>query len=220
MNEGWACYWHARLLREADFLSQQDYIDAIKTHSDVVRPHASGSQVSLTPNPYHLGFCMWEKIIDEHGIEFAFEVRKHDDDFSFIRNYLTKELAEELELFQYIAAKDGTVQVVETKIDELREVILASKYNFGAPVVNADRIDVDGKLHLVQRSRKRWAGARSAPHRESSRLCTERVAATGRVGDHRCRWKSAYGGGRHRNQADSVSLRWVCYSDFSISQIS
>jgi len=149
MNEGWACYWHARLLREADFLSQQDYIDAIKTHSDVVRPHASGSQVSLTPNPYHLGFCMWEKLIDEHGIEYAFEVRKHDDDFSFIRNYLTEELAEELELFQYSEGKDGAVQVVETKIDELREAILASKYNFGAPVVNADRIDVDGKLHLV-----------------------------------------------------------------------
>ena len=149
MNEGWACYWHARLLREADFLSQQDYVDAIKTHSDVVRPHASGSQVSLTPNPYHLGFCIWEQIIDEHGIEAAFEIRKNDDDFSFIRNYLTVGLAEELELFQYIAGKDGVIRVVETQIDELREVILAAKYNFGAPVVNVDRIDVDGKLHLV-----------------------------------------------------------------------
>ena len=67
MNEGWACYWHARLLREADFLSQGDYLDAIKTHSDVVRPHAAESQVALAPNPYHLGFCMWEKIIEEQG---------------------------------------------------------------------------------------------------------------------------------------------------------
>ena len=149
MNEGWACYWHARLLREADFLSQQDYIDAIKTHSDVVRPHASGSQVSLAPNPYHLGFCIWEKIIEEHGIDHAFEIRKNDDDFSFIRNYLTTDLARELELFQYVAGKDGIVQVVETQIDELREAILAAKYNFGAPIVHADRIDVDGKLHLV-----------------------------------------------------------------------
>lgn len=149
MNEGWACYWHARLLCEADFLSQQDYVDAIKTHSDVVRPHASGSQVSLAPNPYHLGFCMWEKIIEEHGIEYAFEVRKHDDDFSFIRNHLTAELAGELGLFRYIAGKDGTVRVVETEIEELHEAILASKYNFGAPIVTADRVDVDGKLHLV-----------------------------------------------------------------------
>ena len=30
MNEGWASYWHARLLREADFLPQNEYLDAIK----------------------------------------------------------------------------------------------------------------------------------------------------------------------------------------------
>ncbi len=41
MNEGWASYWHARLLREADFLPQNEYLDALKTHSDVVRPHAA-----------------------------------------------------------------------------------------------------------------------------------------------------------------------------------
>src|SRR5699024_425015 len=33
MNEGWACYWHARLLREAEFLPEQVYLDAIKSHS-------------------------------------------------------------------------------------------------------------------------------------------------------------------------------------------
>ena len=42
MNEGWASYWHARLLREADFVPQQAYLDAIKCHSDVVRPIAGG----------------------------------------------------------------------------------------------------------------------------------------------------------------------------------
>ena len=60
MNEGWASYWHARLLREADFLPQNEYLDAIKTHSDVVRPHAAEQQASLVVNPYHLGFSIWE----------------------------------------------------------------------------------------------------------------------------------------------------------------
>ena len=46
MNEGWACHWHAKLLCEAGFLSQGDYIDAIRPHSDVVRPHASSSAVT------------------------------------------------------------------------------------------------------------------------------------------------------------------------------
>jgi len=149
MNEGWACYWHARLLREADFLAQGDYLDAIKTHSDVVRPHATGSQVSLSPNPYHVGFVMWEKIIEEQGLERAFEIRKQDDDFSFVRNYLTEDLAAELDLFQYVAKKDGAVDVVEFDINELREAILAPRYNFGAPAVCADSVDVDGTLRLV-----------------------------------------------------------------------
>src|SRR5690606_13381669 len=56
MNEGWASYWHARLLREANFVPQQVYVDAIKCHSDVVRPIAAGQQVALSINPYHLGF--------------------------------------------------------------------------------------------------------------------------------------------------------------------
>jgi stage V sporulation protein R len=148
MNEGWACHWHAKLLREADFLSQGDYVDAIKTHSDVVRPHAAGGQVSLAPNPYHLGFCIWERIFEEQGSERAFEIRAQDDDFSFIRNYLTEDLAEELSLFQYVANKDGSINVVDTKIHEIREAILASKFNFGAPSVSAQDIEVDGTLRL------------------------------------------------------------------------
>ncbi len=67
MNEGWASYWHARLLREADFLPQNEYLDALKTHSDVVRPHAAEQQASLVTNPYHLGFSIWESIVEEHG---------------------------------------------------------------------------------------------------------------------------------------------------------
>ena len=47
MNEGWASYWHARLLREADFIPEEIYLDAIKCHSDVVRPVATGEQVAL-----------------------------------------------------------------------------------------------------------------------------------------------------------------------------
>src|SRR5690606_17985646 len=66
MNEGWASDWRARLLREADFLPQNEYLDAIKTHSDVVRPHAAEQQAALAINPYHVGFVLWETIVKEH----------------------------------------------------------------------------------------------------------------------------------------------------------
>jgi stage V sporulation protein R len=149
MNEGWASYWHARLLREADFIPQNEYLDAIKTHSDVVRPHAADRQASLSINPYHLGFSLWEAIVDNYGLKKAFEIRAQDDDFSFIRNYLSEELAQELRLFQYKASKDGAIEVIDRDINALRDAILAPKYNFGAPAVAGAHVDVDGSLQLV-----------------------------------------------------------------------
>ncbi|HET9692782.1 MAG TPA: SpoVR family protein, partial [Steroidobacteraceae bacterium] len=93
MNEGWASYWHARLLREAKFLPQGVYVDAIKCHSDVVRPTASGDGVSLHINPYHLGFHLWDRIIERDGVEAARLIMQQDDDFAFIRGQLDAEVA-------------------------------------------------------------------------------------------------------------------------------
>ncbi|HEX4387354.1 MAG TPA: SpoVR family protein [Steroidobacteraceae bacterium] len=149
MNEGWASYWHARLLREADFVPQQAYVDAIKCHSDVVRPIAADSQVSLNINPYHLGFSMWEKIVETEGLEQARAIMEQDDDFGFVRNHLTRELAEELGLFRYNARSDGQVKVLEMDLAGLHEAILAPKYNFGAPVVAAQHVRHDGTLELI-----------------------------------------------------------------------
>ena len=148
MNEGWASYWHARLLREADFLPQNEYLDALKTHSDVVRPHAAEQQASLVVNPHHLGFSIWESIVEEHGLEQAFQIRAEDDDFGFIRNHLTQDLAEELKLFRFEQSADGGVRVLDHDINALRETILAPKYNFGAPAVLGKHVGHDGSLEL------------------------------------------------------------------------
>jgi stage V sporulation protein R len=148
MNEGWASYWHARLLREADFLPQQAYLDAIKCHSDVVRPHASGERVALSINPYHLGFTLWEAIVERDGLEGARRIMQQDDDFSFVRNQLTQEVAEKLEMFRYRAESNGAIKVIEPDLAALHEALLAPKYNFGAPSVAAARVKVDGSLEL------------------------------------------------------------------------
>ena len=149
MNEGWASYWHARLLREADFVPQQAYLDAIKCHSDVVRPVAAEQQVALSINPYHLGFSMWEKIIERDGLEAARSIMEQDDDFGFVRNHLTRELAEELGLFRYSARSDGQIKVLEHDLTALHEALLGPKYNFGTPVVSAVRVRNDGTLELA-----------------------------------------------------------------------
>jgi len=137
MNEGWASYWHARLLREADFLPPDQYLDAAKTHSDVVRPHAGDKQIALAVNPYHLGFTLWEKIIEAHGVDHARRIMMEDDDFSFIRNCLTEDIARELRLFNFNARKEGEIKVAAFDIHALRESILGPKFNFGAASVLA-----------------------------------------------------------------------------------
>jgi stage V sporulation protein R len=149
MNEGWASYWHARLLREADFLPQPTYLAAIKAHSDVVRPFASGEETALGINPYHLGFTLWETIVDRHGITRAREVMREEDDFGFIRNWLDRELAEKLDLFVYEVRRGDEIRVANRDLEAVREAILAPKFNFGAPRVAAVELKPDGGLVLA-----------------------------------------------------------------------
>lgn len=149
MNEGWACTWHTTLLREANFLPNDLFLDAMKTHSDVVRPYAAEQQVSLALNPYHLGFAIWSKIIKRDGLEAAREIMKQEDDCSFIRNYLTSELAEELHLFHFTKKTDGEIRVLDQDISLLRESIIENKFNFGAPHIYVKSLQSDGTLQLV-----------------------------------------------------------------------
>lgn len=148
MNEGWASYWHARLLREASFLPHDLYLAAIKSHSDVVRPFAGGQQLALSLNPYHLGFSLWEYIIDKHGMEKARQICRDEDDFGFIRNYLDQEIADRLELFVYETRKDGETRIASRDIHAIREAILAPRYNYGAPTVAVSQVGADGSLDL------------------------------------------------------------------------
>jgi len=148
MNEGWASYWHSRLLREAEFLSSHMYVDCMKTHSDVVRPHGGDRRVALQVNPYHLGYSMWEKLVEENGADHVRQIMKEDDDFSFVRNYLTAELADELQLFVFSAERNGEIRVTESNLHELHEAILGPKFNFGAPRVVVDELKSDGTLVL------------------------------------------------------------------------
>ena len=149
MNEGWASYWHARLLREADFLPENLYVDAIKAHSDVVRPFAAKQQAALQINPYHLGFSMWEHIVEKRGIEAARQVCREEDDFGFIRNHLDSGLAEKLELFTFEARQDGEIKVTGRDIDEVREAILAPRFNYGVPRIQVSELHHDGTLVLA-----------------------------------------------------------------------
>lgn len=96
MNEGWASFWHYRLLNQLD-LPQGLYLEFIGRHNQVLRPHEGGL------NPYHLGFVIFSDLVKRHpeDPDFIFKVREQERDASFIRRYLTEELCKELNLFEY-----------------------------------------------------------------------------------------------------------------------
>lgn len=95
MNEGWASYWHYNILKKLNLKSEL-YLEFIKRHNDVIAP----LQGSI--NPYYIGFEIYKALAEKYGEKKIFEVRLMERDESFIRRYLTKELCEELNLFEYI----------------------------------------------------------------------------------------------------------------------
>ncbi len=125
MNEGWASYWHQKIMRELP-LTSEETIEYAKLNSAVVQP----SRHSL--NPYYLGLKIFEDIERRFGQDKIFEVRELDSDISFLRNYLTKELVEELYL--YIFEKKGPEwQITDKTWENIRDQLAFSKVNGGFP---------------------------------------------------------------------------------------
>ena len=109
MNEGWACFCHYTILNELK-LPEGLHLEFLKRHNDVVAPIIGGL------NPYYIGFKIFQDLYAKYGMEKIFEVRELDRDSSFIRRYLTKDLCEELNLFEY--AKRSFDYVIEEVSDE------------------------------------------------------------------------------------------------------
>ncbi|MCY6371026.1 SpoVR family protein [Clostridium ganghwense] len=110
MNEGWASYWHYNILKKLD-LEPSLHLEFIKRHNDVITPMIGRI------NPYFLGFKIYEDLVEKHGVEKIFEVRYLERDESFIRRYLTKELCEEVNLFEY-AKKNMNYVITEVSDEE------------------------------------------------------------------------------------------------------
>lgn len=110
MNEGWASFWHYRILNELS-LPQDLHLEFLKRHNQVIKP------LEGQINPYFVGFKIFENIYKKYGREKLFEVREIERDQSFIRRYLTRELCQEMHLFEYI--KLSSDYIVSEISDEL-----------------------------------------------------------------------------------------------------
>ncbi len=142
MNEGWASYWHYTLCHDLD-LPQEWHLPFIKMHNQVIRPHVGGL------NPYHLGFVIFQDIKKRYGIEECFIARETCHDVSFIRQYLTRDLCEELGLFTFSEKKKGiTIDEIsdEDGWKAVRETLITNIGTNSIPVIYIDEVEEDNTL--------------------------------------------------------------------------
>ena len=129
-------------MREVE-LTDEEYLDFASMHAGVVLPSKT------TINPYYVGLKIWEDLERQFGIDKIFEVRASESDSSFLRNYLTKELVEALDLYLY--QKVGNEwRVVEKDHEKIRDLLWQSRTNGGYPViyVKTDHDQLSGELYL------------------------------------------------------------------------
>jgi stage V sporulation protein R len=141
MNEGWAAFWHARIMRELE-LTSNEYLEFSRMHASVLSP--SRRQI----NPYFVGMKMFEDIERRFGMERAMEVRELDSDVSFLRNYLTEELVEELDLYVYRRQGDQWV-VVDKDWEKVRDTLVRGLTNFGQPYIAVEDGDYQDNGELL-----------------------------------------------------------------------
>lgn len=174
-NEGFASFWHAELMFEYEGITEGEYIDFCQCHSSVVSPGSSPYNI----NPYYLGFKVftdirerWDRLYesgesDINGIQKVIEVAAIEDDASFLRNYLTKDLANKLGLFNFgyklhrepgldeddLGPEFGEVEFKDRDLDKIIENITGHTLNYGAPHITIDEVDGD-TLHLSHRDQE------------------------------------------------------------------
>ena len=145
LNEGWASFWHYKIMHELD-LPQEYHIPFLKSHNQVIRPHVGAI------NPYHLGFYLFEKVEKNSGLDECFLIREIHDDASALRFLLEKEDCQELNLFSYSKKRKGTsIDDVSDDIGwgNIKKDLIRSTGINGIPVIGVDEIMQNNTLILL-----------------------------------------------------------------------
>ena len=147
MNEGWACTIHYKIINELN-LPDNLHLPFIKLHNQVVRPHLGQL------NPYHLGFKLFERIIEEGGFEEAMIVREVHNDISFLRFYCDQAFMEDMNYFSYSFKKDKKAITIDDIADAsgwegVRDEMIKNVGLNRVPVIYVEEIEKDNTLCLT-----------------------------------------------------------------------
>lgn len=157
MNEGWAVYWHQKLLCRPDIIDLGHATDIADHNAGTLA--MSGGRI----NPYTVGVAIfrdierrwnkgqhgdaWENIENRKarreyddksmkGKEKIFEVRRLYKDVQFIDTFLTPELCEELKLFQFKDDGSGMYRISSREFQTIKDQLIDMLQNGGRPIID------------------------------------------------------------------------------------
>lgn len=170
MNEGWASYWHSKLMT-SKILTDSEIIDFADHHSGTMAMAPNGY------NPYKVGIELfrdieerwnkgqfgreWEECDDVRerknwdrklnlGREKIFEVRKICNDVTFIDQFLTEDFCIRNKMFVYKFNKQKQKFEVDTKdFKAIKAQLLFHMTNFGQPIIRIEDANFENRGELL-----------------------------------------------------------------------
>lgn len=164
LNEGWATYWHSKMMTELCPLHSSEIVDYCDHFAGVVASHGS----SL--NPYKLGVELlrhierrWDR--GQFGLEYLrcddpkvraewntkanlgrsklFEIRRIHNDITFLDEFLDEDFCHESKMFIYDWDRRNNRHVISSRnFPEIKKRLLSQLTNFGQPIIEV----IDGNF--------------------------------------------------------------------------
>ncbi|MBI4277215.1 MAG: SpoVR family protein [Armatimonadetes bacterium] len=128
INEGWATFVEAELLRE--ILSTREWATI-------------SVQLSNRPAPYTIGYTLFKHIRDARGFDEVLRVRRDYDDIRLVDAVLTEEMVQRLDLFVY----DPKEKSKSYDLHQVKDMLIAQKLYKGEPHIEVEPGD-GGELVL------------------------------------------------------------------------
>jgi stage V sporulation protein R len=170
MNEGWASYWHAKMMTE-HICNDNEIIDFSDTHSGTMAMKPDGF------NPYKIGIELmrdieirwnkgqfgkewsecdnldakknWDRKLDK-GREKIFEVRRDYNDVMFIDHFLTEEFCVKNKFFVYQFNKKTKEFEINTRdFKAIKSKLLFQLTNFGQPIIQVVDYNFENRGELL-----------------------------------------------------------------------
>jgi stage V sporulation protein R len=170
MNEGWASYWHSKLMTEK-ILDDSEIIDFADHHAGTMAMAPNGY------NPYKVGIELlrdieerwnkgqfgreWEQCDDIRerkqwdkklglGRQKIFEVRKVYNDVTFIDEFMTEDFCVRNKLFVYKFNKKTNKFEVDTRdFKAIKQQLLFHMTNFGQPIIRIEDANFENRGELL-----------------------------------------------------------------------